>query len=63
MTVRELAKHLIDHAEEPQETIDLARAAQLISYLDPAFGLPDDLTPETFLAAWNDIIANEPAEE
>ena len=56
MTIRELATQLIDHADTVPGTIDLARAAEIISWLDPAAGLPDDLTPEAFMDAWNDII-------
>lgn len=56
MTIRELATNLIEHADEAPSVIDLDRAAQIIGWMDPAFGLPDDLTPEAFMAAWNEIV-------
>ena len=56
MTTRELALELIEHADDAPEQIDLDRAAEIISHLDPAAGLPSDLTPESFLAAWNQIV-------
>lgn len=56
MTTRELALELIEHADEAPAVIDLARSAQIIGYLDPAAGIPSDLTPETFMAAWNEIV-------
>jgi len=63
MTVRELALNLIEHADETPEPIDLTRAAELIGWLDPDSGLPEDLTPESFMEAWNDIIRNSPVED
>lgn len=63
MTIRELAENLILHAEEPQSEIDLARAAEIISWLDPDSGLPDNLTPETFMEAFNDLIRNHPNQD
>ena len=56
MTIRELALNLIEHADETPSEIDLARAAELIGYLDPDADLPAGLEPEPFMAAWNDII-------
>ena len=63
MTIREFAENLILHAEEPQSEIDLARAAEIISWLDPDSGLPEDLTPETFMEAFNDLIRNHPNQD
>ena len=56
MTIRELALNLIEHADETPSEIDLDRAAEIIGWLDPDTDLPGNLTPETFMAAWNDII-------
>ena len=63
MTVRELAQNLIDNDREGTPTvIDLARAAQLVGWMvadDSDGDLPEDLTPESFMEAWNDIIKGE----
>lgn len=63
MTIRELALNLIEHAGETPDIIDLARSAQLIGWLDPDTGLPDDLAPEAFMEAWNDIIRSSNHED
>lgn len=61
MTIRELAQNLIDHADEsPVKKIDLARAAEIIGWLDKDSDLPEDLTPEAFMAAFNDILDEYP---
>ena len=56
MTIRDLALNMIEHADNKPEAIDLARAAEIISWLDPGTDLPKDLTPEEFMDAWNGII-------
>jgi hypothetical protein len=56
MSIRELALNLIEHADIAPQEIDLARAAELISWLDPDAGLPEGLTPEALMDAWNDIV-------
>lgn len=56
MTIRELALNLIEHADETPSEIDLDTAVTYISWLDPDTDLPQDLTPESFMASWNDII-------
>ena len=58
MTTREFTRTLIEHSEEKPSTIDLDRAKQLVSLLDPA-QIPPDLTPETFMADWNDIVEHD----
>ena len=63
MTIRELALNLIEHADDTPATIDLDRAAEIIGWLDPDSDLPEDLTPEAFMDAWNDIIENSPVED
>lgn len=63
MTISELALNLIEHSDEPVEQIDLARAAQLIGYLDPNNDLPENLTPEAFMEAWNEIAPCDPTVE
>lgn len=61
MTIRELAQNLIEHADEtPVEKIDIARAAEIIGWLDKDSDLPEDLTPEAFMAAFNDILDEYP---
>lgn len=62
MTIYELALNLIEHAEEsPVEKIDITRAAEIIGWLDKDSDLPEDLTPEAFMAAFNDILDDDPA--
>lgn len=56
MTIRELVTHLIEHADEKPATIDPARAAEMIGLLDPDSVLPENLSPESFMSAWNDVI-------
>jgi hypothetical protein len=56
MTIRELAMNLIEHADETPSVIDLDRATEIIGWLDPDSDLPEDLTPEAFMEAFNDII-------
>ena len=61
MTIRELAMNLIEHADEsPVEKIGLARAAEIIGWLDKDSDLPEDLTPEAFMEAFNDILDEYP---
>lgn len=56
MTIRELALNWIEHADGTPTEIDLDTASTYISWMDPDVGLPEDLTPEAFMEAWNDII-------
>ena len=56
MSIRELALNLIEHADEAPTEIDIVRASEIIGWFDPYADLPDDLTPEAFAAAWNDIV-------
>jgi len=56
MTIRELALELIEHDETAPSIIDLDRADEIISHLNPAAGLPEDLAPDAFMAAWNQIV-------
>lgn len=56
MTIRELALNLIEHADEAPTEIDLDRSAEIIGWLDPDTDLPENLTPDAFMAAWNDIV-------
>lgn len=58
MTIRELATNLIEHADDTRDIveIDLDRAAEIVNWLDPDSGLPEDLTPESFMETWNDLI-------
>ena len=53
MSIYELALNLIEHADETPEEIDLNRAAEIIGWLDPDSDLPEDLTPEAFMANWS----------
>lgn len=56
MTIRDLALNLIEHADTTPETIDIETAAQYLSWLDPDSDLPEDLSPEPFMEAWNEIV-------
>lgn len=56
MTIRELAINWMENADTTPSEIDLDTAADYVSWMDPETDLPGDLTPETFMAAWNDII-------
>ena len=63
MTIHELALNLIEHAEETPTPIDLDRAKEIISWLDPDTDLPEDLAPEPFMEAFNAILANTVSED
>lgn len=63
MTIRELALNLIEHADEELAEIDLDRATEIISWLDPDSNLPEDLTPEAFMEAFNEIIKESSGDE
>lgn len=63
MTIRELALNLIEHADDAPTEIDLDRAAELISWLDPDSCLPEDLEPTAFMKAWNAIIQENAYED
>lgn len=63
MTINELALNLIEHAEEKPEPIDLDRAKEIIGWLDPDTDLPEDLTPELFMDAFNAILAESSADD
>lgn len=63
MTIYELALNLIEHAEERPTEIDMDRAKEIISWLDPDSDLPEDLAPEPFMEAFNEIIANSPSDD
>lgn len=59
MAVKEIAKTWIDNADVcPVPKIDLKTSAQYVSWMDPDTDLPEELTPESFMAAWNDIVNN-----
>ena len=61
MTIHELALNLIEHANEsPVEKINIARAAEIIGWLDPDTDLPEDLSPEAFMEAFNNILDEFP---
>lgn len=63
MTIYELALNLIEHADTTPEEIDVSRAAEIIGWLDPDSGLPEDLTPEALSDAWNDIVRSSAYED
>lgn len=59
MTINELAMNWIEHADTTPEEITLDDATYYVGLLradDDEGKLPDDLTPETFRDAWNEII-------
>lgn len=64
MTIRELAKNWIEHADiSPVPEIDLDTAKAYISWLDQNIDLPKDLNPQEFMEQWNDIIRTCSPEE
>ena len=58
MTTRDFLMNLIAHCETLPQLIDLDTAAARLRLLDPA-QIPSDLTPESFMTTWNDIITND----
>lgn len=56
MTISKLVLNLIEHADTTPTIIDLDTAKEYINWLDPDTDLPQTLTPEAFMEAWNDII-------
>lgn len=57
MTIKELAQNWIDNADiAPVPEIDIEKAHQYLSWMDPDTDLPDGLTAESFMEAWNDIV-------
>lgn len=57
MTIHELALNWIEHSDiSPVPEIDIKTAEEYISWMDPDTDLPENLTPQTFMEAWNDII-------
>ena len=58
MTTRTFLMNLIAHCETLPQLIDLDTAAARLRLLDPA-QIPSDLTPESFMTTWNDIITND----
>lgn len=63
MTIRELAANWIQHADEMPTEIDLDTARTYISWMDPESDLPEGLTPEAFMEAWNDLLHSDPPED
>lgn len=63
MTISELAMNWIENADTTPDIIDLDTATQYISWMDPDSDLPEDLTPETFMEAWNEIIRSGNTED
>ena len=62
MTIRELAMNLIEHSDTTPSEISIARASEIIGWLDPDTDLPDGMTPEDLCNAWNEIIRKAPHE-
>lgn len=56
MTTEELALHLITHSETEPSCINVTQAEHIISLLDKAEPLPQDLTPKNLADAWNTLI-------
>ena len=55
MTIKEIAMNWIENADTTPDIIDIEMAEQYISWMDPE-QIPEDMTPEAFMNAWNDII-------
>lgn len=58
MNTYDFVKNLITHCETEPEKIDLVTATERFRLLDPEH-VPSDMTPETFLSAWNAIVEND----
>jgi len=58
MTTRDFLMNLIAHCETIPQPINLATATDRLRLLDPT-QIPSDLTPESFMATWNDIVTND----
>lgn len=59
MTIRELAQGMIENdrtGDYYDRDITLEEASDFISWMDPDTELPEDLTPEALMDAWNDIV-------
>lgn len=56
MTTENLAMELITHSDTRPGFISLDEATHIISLLDKNNPLPADLTPDSFMKAWNSII-------
>lgn len=58
MTIKELAKNLIenDRTGDYCRKITLDEAETFIGWMDHDSDLPEALTPEALMAAWNDLI-------
>lgn len=57
MTIRELAQNWIENdrdGEYSRRMITVDEAAQFIGWMEEK---PEDITPEAFAAAWNDIVS------
>ena len=62
MTINELAQNWIENADTTPTRISVERAAEYIGWMDQDTDLPEDLTPEAFAAAWNEIIGDRTEE-
>ena len=61
MTIRELAQNWMENdttGEYYDRKITLEEAETLVGYMDPDTleDLDEEMTPEKFMAAWNDLI-------
>lgn len=61
MNIKELAKNWIenDRTGNYQRKITLSEAETFIGYMDPDTDIPEDLTPDTFINAWNELIEED----
>lgn len=60
MTIREIAQNLIENYDvSPVPNIDIKTACEYVSWMDPDMNLPEDLTGESLMIAWNDIIEED----
>lgn len=56
MTIKELAQNWIENADTTPGEITTETAAEYIGWMDKDSDLPEDLTPEAFADAWNEIV-------
>lgn len=62
LTLEELIRSMQQSGDEYPEEMTVARAKQLISYLDPA-NVPANIDPKAFAALWNVLLKTDPPED
>lgn len=61
MTIREFVEDLYNNSQVQSETIDLSTAAMdLDNFRADGWTLPEDITPEGYMEAWNELVECRP---